>query len=119
VGDRFLEIADRVVAARTLFGAKDFCTVVRVLNLTERPYGLKQDQFLGSASWVEVIDTELPFSGGGDGPSSQMAARQVIEMDVGHVQCLIDGLPTELTREQREQAIQYFPKCRSFLEVRV
>jgi len=28
-------------------------------------------------------------------------------LDVGHVQCLIDKLPTDLTVEQREQAIQF------------
>jgi len=38
-----LEIADGVVAPRTLFGAKDFRTIVRVLNLTDRPYKLKPD----------------------------------------------------------------------------
>jgi len=36
-----------------------------------------------------------------------MAAQRVEEMDVGHVQCLIDDLPTDLTIEQREQAIQF------------
>ena len=36
-----------------------------------------------------------------------MAARRMEEMDVGHVQCLIDDLPTDLAIEQREQAIRF------------
>jgi len=68
-----LEIADGVVAARTLFGAEDFRTVMRVLNLTDRPYELKPDQFLGTASQVEITDLKSPL-GGGNCPSSYMAA---------------------------------------------
>jgi len=56
-----LEIADGVVVARTLFGAKDFRTVMRVLNLTDRPYELKPDQLLGTALQVEITDFESPF----------------------------------------------------------
>jgi len=43
-----------------------------------------------------------------------------MEMDVGHVQCLIDRLPTDLTVEQREQAIQFiFGNAGVFSNVRV
>jgi len=65
-----------VVAARTLFGAEDFRTIVRVLHLTDRPYKLKPDQFLVTALWVEVFDFdfESPF-GGRSGPSPNMDAR--------------------------------------------
>ena len=44
--------------------------------------------------------TQFTFSGGGSGSNSQMAARQVVETEDGCVQCLIDGLLTELTAEQ-------------------
>jgi len=95
-----------VVAAWTLFGAEDFCTVMRVLNLTDRPYELKPDQFLGTALQVEIADFKSSF-GGRSGPSSDMAARRVEETDGTHVQCMIDDLPTDLTVEQREQAIHF------------
>jgi len=101
-----LEIADGVVAARTLFGAEDYCTVMRVLNPTDRPYELRSDQFLGTASQVEIADVQSSF-GGGVGPDSNMAARRVEETDSTHVQCMIDDLPTDLTVEQREQAIRF------------
>lgn len=58
-----LEIADGVVVARTLFGAEDLCMVVRVLNLTDRPYKLRQDQLLGTALQVEVYDPVHVFWG--------------------------------------------------------
>jgi len=102
----FLEIADGVVAARTLFGAEDYCTVMRVLNLTDRPYKLKMDQFLGTTSQVEIVDVQSSF-GDGNGPESNMAARRVEETDSTHVQCMIDDLPTDLTVEQRERAIRF------------
>jgi len=92
-----------VVAARTLFGAEDYCTVMRVLNLTDE---LKMDQFLGTASQVEIADVLSSF-GDGDGPDSNMAARRVEETDSTHVQCMTDDLPTDLTVAQREQAIRF------------
>jgi len=113
-----------VVAARTLFGAEDFRTVMRVLNLTDRPYELKLDQFLGTASQVEVFDFESPF-GGGNGPSSYMAARRVEELDVGHVQCLIDELPTDLNETADSKPVQqalrrhpvvYFPLIDKYVQ---
>jgi len=36
-----------------------------------------------------------------------MAARRVEETDVGHAQCMIDDLPTDLTVEQREHATHF------------
>jgi len=67
---------------------------------------LRADQFLGTASQVEIADVQSSF-GGGDGPDSDMAARRVEETDSTHVQCMIDDLPTDLTVEQREQAIRF------------
>jgi len=101
-----LEIADGVVVAWTLFGAEDFCTVMWVLNLTDRPYELKSDQFLGTASQVEITDFKSP-SGGGSGPSLNVAAQPIEETDGAHVQCMIDDLPTDMTVEQREQTIRF------------
>jgi len=102
------------VAARTLFGAEDFCTVMRVLNLTDRLYELKPDQFLGTASQVEITDFKSSLVGG-SGPSSGMAAQRVEETEGTHVQCMIDDLPTDLTVEQREQAICFILIMLGFL----
>jgi len=58
------EIMDGVVAVRTLFGADDLHTVVRVLNLTDGPFELRQDQLLGTTSQVEVYDPVPHFGDG-------------------------------------------------------
>jgi len=61
---------------------------------------------LGTASQVEIADVQSSF-GGGDGPDLNMAARCIEETDSTHVRCMIDDLPTDLTVEQREQAIRF------------
>ena len=40
------------------------CYVLQVLNLTDRPYELKLDPFLGTALQVEITDFESPLGVG-------------------------------------------------------
>ena len=84
-----LEIADGVVTTRTLFGVEDAHTVVRVLNLTDKPYKLKPNQFLGTASPVKGPGCKFTSRGGNC--SSTM----------------IDNLRVDFTTEQRELAVRF------------
>ena len=116
---------DGVLLARTLFGDEKNVKVARVLNHTGTPCQLLEGDFVGDADPVYVIPTSANDQK--PGGVSTVAARgdrgcsaplphvshqrrqaMVVHDEAGdpyaHVQCLLKGLPADLTEGQRHMA---------------
>jgi len=109
-------LKDGVIAARTLVDAADLRSLVRVINVTHRPFIIRKDNSLGEAHHAEVC-ASLPEV------DMLSEAQRSLGEDQGHVrtagpvegkdrspevpeylQCLIDSLPPELNEEQKGAA---------------
>jgi len=124
------KMADGVIAARTLFSGEALQSVMRVINLSDKPYNLRKNEQLGEATqaeiWTSGFDTAtmtvpsrnagLADRAGPDaGPSQNVSggADSVHTIDqesndvCAHVQCLVNNLPFKLTDHQREEAVQF------------
>ena len=118
-------VKDGVFVARTLFGNENNVKVARVLNNTETPYRLGEGDFVGDASPVSVAPApevsssskgrhlampqskrawRMPFPNISFQRRQAMVARNEAEDSCAHVQCLLDGLPKDLTDEQQRLA---------------
>jgi len=98
--------------ARTLFTAEDCQSIVQVINLTGEPYRVRREQFFGTASRVEVFELGAQNTKSGNGLKVNSVRQRTPSegterSGTEHIQCLFDGLPEELSQEQRERAVEF------------
>ena len=116
---------DGVLVARTLFGNENNVKLVRILNHTGSPYQLGQGDLVGAAEPVTVYqppktspdskgkghaldksrEWKMPF------PNISHQRREAMRVkakdEQAHVQCLIDGLPKDLTPREHQMAVTF------------
>ena len=108
---------DGVLVAQTLFGNENNVKVARILNHTGSPLELSQGDFVGVADPVSVFQPPKPALGHrGNGPATNRDREwrmpfphishqwREAKDQQEHVQCLVDGLPKDLTKRQHQLA---------------
>jgi len=102
------------VGARTLLAEENFRSYIRVVNLSEIKFTITEGAFMGSAEPVEVCDDVT--SGESDSSSDDRTGvggrlRSMntagSQRELPHIQPVIDALPSELTDDQRNAAIDF------------
>jgi hypothetical protein len=86
------EVRPGVVIARTLLATSGAGLCVRVINCTNDPYKMEAGRFLSVAERVSPLPEGAPDK---------------TEVSFQHVQGLIDNLPEQLSREEKERAIAF------------
>ena len=118
-------VRDGVLVARTLFGNENNVKIARILNHTGSPYQLSQGDLVGAAEPVTVYNPpkaspdsrgkehapdkngewKMPF------PNISHQRREAMRVKakdkLEHVQCLIDGLPKDLTPREHQMAVTF------------
>jgi len=107
-----VEIEEGVVAARTLFEAKAFQSIVQVLNLTEEVYHVRKGQFFGTAKRVEVFELGPQSTKLGKGLNVKTVKQTLLSEDaekpgVEHIECLFNELPKELSEKDKVRAKEF------------
>jgi len=113
---------DGILVARTLFGDENNVKVARILNHTGSPFELGPGDFVGVADPVTVLQTAKPALGHrGNGhaadrnqecrmpfPNISHQRREAMKPEArdekAHVQCLVDGLPKDVTKHEHQLA---------------
>lgn len=70
------QLKSGVYAARMLLPQKETCAAVRVLNVSDSPYKVKQDTFIGNANPATALDPVPPLAREGD--RSSCATQHVV-----------------------------------------
>jgi hypothetical protein len=86
------EVQPGVMIARTLIAPSGSSVCVRVINCNSVPCQMTAGQFLSKAERVNVLPELEPHK---------------TEVSIRHVQGLIDSLPEQLTREEKERAAAF------------
>jgi len=107
-----VEIDEGVVAARTLFEAKTFQSIVQVINLTEEIYHVRKEQFFGTAERVEVFELGPQRTKSGKGLNVKTVRQTSFSEDaekqgVEHIECLFNELPKELSEKEKARAQEF------------
>jgi len=113
---------DGVLVAWTLFGNENNVKVARILNHTGSPFELGPGDFVGVTDPVSVLQNPKPALGHrGNGPAADRnrewsipfpnishQRREAMKAEAreqqAHVQCLVDGLPMDLTQREHQLA---------------
>src|SRR5467141_429855 len=105
-------LGEQVFAARVLLPNEDEHAAIRVVNLSDHSFKLEAGHDVGCAE-MGIIAGVLPVVGGqplpdfGVDPTTRACKLSRDEVDLSHLQPVLDSLPDSLTDRQRDEACRF------------